>query len=362
MGSPSPATGTVDSPRDVANKSAKGKILRAIRMALQIESPALQRNTRTFNRNRYRAVNELSDYHALKDEARSIKERSIAQQPELLAQLKRAVEQRGGHFYLAPKPEDACRYILDVCVRQGARLVVKGKSMTSEEIQLNHTLERAGIEVAETDLAEFILQVADEQPSHIIAPAIHYTRERITDLFKRKFHTAEPLDTGEELTRFARERLRHKFLHADVGISGANLIAADDASLMLVESEGNIRMASTLPPVHIAIAGVEKVISARADMGVFVELLSASATGQSMSVYTSIMSPPLKMPLFALDDSRNRSREFHLVLIDNGRLKMREDPVLKETLYCIRCSACLNSCANFQTVGGHAFGGETYSG
>jgi iron-sulfur cluster protein len=362
MHSPQPTTLAEESPRAVANKSSKDRFLRAIRMALRIESAALQRNTRTFNRNRYRAVGNLPDYNALKDEARAIKERSIAQQPELLERLQRAVQGRGGHFYLAPKAEDACRYIRDVCVRHGAKLVVKGKSMTSEEIHLNRALEDAGIEVAETDLAEFILQVAGEQPSHIIAPAVHYTRERITELFKRKFHTDEALDTGEELTRFARERLRQKFLHADVGISGANLIAADDATLMLVESEGNIRMSTTLPPVHIAVAGVEKVIPSRAEMGVFVELLAASGTGQSMSVYTSIVAPPLKSPAFALEGREKRAQEFHLVLVDNGRLRMREDPVLKETLYCIRCSACLNSCANFQTVGGHAFGGETYSG
>ena len=350
------------SPRSVANKSDKRKLLEAIRMALEIESPAIRRNTQTFNRNRYKATAALPDYDALKDRARRIKEDAIARLPDLIAQLRQVIEARGGHVFLAATAEDACAYIRKICVHHGARLVVKGKSITSEEIHLNRVLEAAGIGVAESDLAEFILQVADEQPSHIIAPALHYSRERITALFKRKFQTDLPLDTGEELTKFARDILRQKFLRADVGITGANLLAADTGTLMLVESEGNIRMTSLLPPVHVAVAGVEKIIPSRREMAVFLELLAASATGQKLSSYTSFLSPPLSDPSFALPGNPWKPREFHLVLIDNGRMRMRDDPVFRETLYCIRCSACLNSCANFEAVGGHAFGGETYSG
>jgi iron-sulfur cluster protein len=352
----------VDAPRDVANKSDKDHLLRAIQMSLAIESATVRANTQLFNRGRYRAVAELPDYDALKDQTRQIKENSIAALPELIQTLKSSVRARGGHVFLASTAEDACRYILDVCHWRAAKMVVKGKSITSEEIRLNHVLEKEGIEVVESDLAEFILQLADEQPSHSLAPALHYSRERITALFKRKFKTDLPLDTGEALTRFARERLRDKFLYADVGITGANLIAADTGTLMLVESEGNIRLASYLPPVHIAISGVEKIIPTRREMAPFLDLLSASAVGQKMSVYTSFLSPPLTDPAFALPGKPMKPREFHLVLIDNGRMRMRDDPVLKEALYCIRCGACLNSCANFQTVGGHAFGGETYSG
>jgi len=349
------------SPRAVADKRRKSALLAAIRLALRVESPAVRRNTQTFNRGRYAATSALPDYDRLKDQARAIKERAIERLPELIATLQASVERNGGRFYLARDAGDAAGYIGDVCRRRRASLVVKGKSMTSEEVGLNRRLESAGIEVAETDLAEFILQAADEQPSHIIAPAIHYSRERITELFQRKFKSEQPLDTGEELTRFARERLREKFLRADVGISGANLIAADSGTLVLVESEGNIRMTTLLPPVHIAIAGIEKVVPARQDLAPFIELLAASATGQPMSCYTSIISPPLAAPVVT-DGPAAPEREFHLVLVDNGRLKMREDRTLREALYCIRCSACLNSCANFQAVGGHAFGGETYSG
>jgi len=357
-----PAASSESSPRAVADKSAKPSLLAAIRMALRIESAAVRHNTQTFNRGRYAATSTLPDYELLKDRARAIKEQAIARLPDLLATLEASVARNGGHFYLAADAPAASKYISDVCRRAGARLAVKGKSMTSEEVGLNHALEAQGIEVAETDLAEFILQVADEQPSHIIAPAIHYSRERITELFRRVFRTDRPLDTGEELTAFARERLREKFLRADVGISGANLIAADSGTLMLVESEANIRMTTILPPLHIAIAGVEKVVPSREDFGPFLELLAASGTGQPMTSYTSILSPPLSAAPVLVEDDRSQPREFHLVLVDNGRMRMREDPVLGEALRCIRCSACLNACANFQTVGGHAFGGETYSG
>ena len=349
-------------PRRVANKSNKKALLDAIRMTLNIQSPAVRYNTQTFNRDRYKATALIPDYNELKQRARRTKQSAIANLPELLRCLEASVRANGGHFLLAKTAADANQYIRDLLLKDQAKLVVKSKSITSEEIRLNHTLEEAGITVAETDLAEFILQIADEQPSHIIAPALHYSRERITALFKREFQTDLPLDTGEELTRFAREKLREQFIAADAGISGANLIAADSGSLMLVESEGNIRMSYTLPPLHIAIAGIEKVVPSRGDFAPFLELLPASATGQALTSYVSIIHPPLQALPFVAPGKRAKPREFHMVLIDNGRGLMREDPVLHEALYCIRCGACLNVCANFETVGGHAFGGETYSG
>lgn len=355
------ASSAAESPRAFANKAPKANLLAAIRMALRVESAAVRHNTQTFNRGRYAATATLADYESLKDRARSIKERAIERLPELIETLRTSVTRNRGHFFLAANAQDASRYIAEVCLRARVRRVVKGKSMTSEEIGLNHVLEAAGIEVAETDLAEFILQVADEQPSHIIAPAIHYSRERISQLFRRAFGTGQPLETGEQLTAFARDHLREKFLNADAGISGANFVVADSGTLVLVESEGNIRMTTLLPPLHIAIAGVEKIVPTRADLAPFIELLAASAAGQPMSSYTSLVSPPLDAAP-VLSDGAPRPREFHLVVVDNGRTKMRQDPVFREALYCIRCSACLNSCANFQTVGGHAFGGETYSG
>lgn len=349
-------------PRQVADKRTKENLRKAIRMALDVESSAIRRNTQSFNANRYAAIAQIEDYQQLKDEARRIKEAAIARLPQLLRQLEAAVTSRGGYFFLAKSGPEASEYITSVCQQHQAQRVIKAKSITSEEIKLNHFLERVGIEVAETDLAEFILQTADEQPSHIVAPAIHRSRTRISALFKEKFRTDLPLDTGEDLTKFARDILREKFLTADVGISGANVIAADSGTLLLVESEGNIRMTTQAPPVHIALAGIEKVVPGRADLSVFIELLAPSATGQPLTSYTSIIRPPLQISPFSFDGRPKKAREFHLVLIDNGRMAMREDPVLQEALYCIRCSACLNACANFQAVGGHAFGGETYSG
>ncbi|NOX65089.1 MAG: (4Fe-4S)-binding protein [Chlorobi bacterium] len=349
-------------PREVANKASKESLKKAIRMALEVENEAIRLNTQTFNRNRYTAVAKLDDYQELKDKARKIKEESIESLPGLIKQLTEVIEARGGKVFLAKTKEEASNYIKNVCLQQNAKLVVKAKSITSEEIQLNSVLEKEGIEVAETDLAEFILQVSGEQPSHNVAPAIHRSRERITELFKENFNTSESLETGEELTKFARDILRKKFLSADVGISGANLIAADSGTILLVESEGNIRLTTQLPAVHIAISGIEKIIRKREDIGIFIELLAASATGQSLTTYTNILTPPLDLPILNLNGREDKEREFHLVLVDNGRMKMRDDNDFREALYCIRCSACMNVCANFQAVGGHAFGGESYVG
>ncbi|MEE9430466.1 MAG: LUD domain-containing protein [Melioribacteraceae bacterium] len=349
-------------PREVADKSIAGNLQKAIAMALDVESAAVKENTKSFNTNRYKATSKISDYEELKSRARKLKEESIENLPKLIEQLETVIKARGGKFFLASSGEEASEYITNICKQHNTKLVVKAKSITSEEIKLNHFLEDAGIEIAETDLAEFILQVSDEQPSHIVAPAIHRSKERISELFKEKFDTVLPLETGEDLTKFARDILREKFLTAEVGISGANVIAADTGSLLLVESEGNIRMVTQAPPVHIALAGVEKVIPKREDFRNFIELLAPSATGQALTSYTHIISPPLQLEPFSFDGREKKEREFHLVLIDNGRMKMREDEVLKEALYCIRCSACMNVCANFQAVGGHAFGGETYPG
>jgi len=352
----------VKSPREIAAKETKEILRRAIRFALETESAAVRHNTRTFNRSRYRATGSLPDYDALKDEARRIKEHSLANRKALIQQLSESVTRNGGHFFFARDAREACQYVQEVCKRHQVRSMVKGKSMTSEEIHLNTALERAGIRVVETDLAEFILQAADEQPSHIVGPAIHYSRERITALFRRKFQTDLPLDTGEDLTRFARERLRSDFLAADAGFTGANLVSAECGSLLLVESEANIRLTCIAPPLHIALTGLEKIVPSRREFAPFIELLAASGTGQPLTSYTSVFRPPLPVPVVDFRGAGPATREFHMVILDNGREALAQDARLSEALYCIRCSACLNSCANFQVLGGHGFGGATYSG
>ncbi len=352
----------VRSPREIAAKQTKAILRRAIHFALDTESAAVRHNTRSFNRNRYQATGSLPDYNALKDEARHIKEESLANRAALIQQLSESVTHNGGHFFFARDAHEACEYVQEVCIRHQVRSLVKGKSMTTEEIHLNSVLERDGIRVVETDLAEFILQAADEQPSHNIAPAIHYSRERITALFRRKFQTDLPLETGEDLTRFARERLRSDFLAADAGITGANLVSAECGSLLLVESEANIRLTCIAPPLHIALTGLEKIVPSRREFAPFIELLAASGTGQPLSSYTSVFRPPLVVPVADFRGIGPATREFHLVILDNGRETLAQDARLNEALYCIRCSACLNSCANFQVLGGHGFGGATYSG
>ncbi|MFC6837274.1 LUD domain-containing protein [Halomarina ordinaria] len=357
----------------MSERAANGAVSREakaakIRELMATEGDAVEQNTRGFNAGRYASVAKLDDYEELKSEARAIKEDAIERLPDLIEELRETVEENGGTLYIADDAEDANDYVREVCAEKEAERVVKSKSMTTEEIEVNDALEADGREVVETDLGEWVLQVADEAPSHIVAPAIHKSRAGIADLFNAHFDPEEPLETAEELTMFAREKLGALVREADVGMTGANFITADTGTLALVTSEGNARKSASVPDTHVAVAGVEKVVPSVEDLAPFVELIGRSGTGQDITSYVSLMTPPTKTPTLDFDDDetplseRGSDREFHLVLIDNGRLAMREDPQLKETLYCIRCSACSNVCANFQSVGGHAFGGETYSG
>ena len=339
-----------------------------IRHIMETEGAAVRANTRGFNEGRYGSVAKLEDYEGLKDEARNIKEDAIERLPALIDELTAAVEANGGTVYIAEDAADANEYVAEVCERKDAGRLVKSKSMTSEEIEVNEHLEAAGVEVVETDLGEWVLQVAEEAPSHIVAPAIHKSREAIAELFNGHFDPDEELETAEELTAFARERLGELIEGADVGMTGANFVTADSGTMALVTSEGNARKTVAVPETQIAIAGVEKIVPRVEDLQPFIELIGRSGTGQDITSYISLLTPPIDGPTVDFDDPEtpiadgDDDREFHLVLIDNGRLAMREDEELRETLYCIRCSACSNTCANFQSVGGHAFGGETYSG
>jgi len=339
-----------------------------LRELLRTEGAAIAANTQGFNDGRNQSVAKLDDYEALKREARATKEDAIEHLPELLSELTATVEENGGTVYVADDSEDANDYICDVVDDRAAERAVKSKSMTSEEIEVNDALEADGVDVVETDLGEWVLQVADEAPSHIVVPAIHKSREGIADLFNTTFDPDEPLETAEELTMFAREKLGEKIVDAEVGITGANFLTADTGTLALVTSEGNARKTIAATDTHVAVAGVEKIVPSVSDLAPFIELIGRSATGQDITSYVSLLTPPVATPVvdFTNDETPlsefENDRDFHLVLIDNGRLEMREDDHLRETLYCIRCSACSNSCANFQSVGGHGFGGETYSG
>ena len=332
------------------------------------EGPNVKAGTQGFNTARYEATEKLTEYDELKDVARSTKEEAIAELPTLIEIITESVEANGGHVYLAESTADANAYIEEVARSTGAETLVKSKSMTSEEIGVNDHLADLGVDVFETDLGEFVIQVADEAPSHLVAPAIHRSSEDIADLFNGYFDLEEPLETAEELTFFARDYLGERIREADIGMTGANFLLADSGTVVIVTNEGNARKCAAVPDTHIAVAGVEKIIPSIEELQPFVELIARSATGQHISRYVTMLSPPVETPTidFAADDEPalelDGDREFHLVLLDNGRTEMREDDVLREVLYCIRCSACLNSCANFQHVGGHGFGGETYTG
>jgi len=341
-----------------------------IRELMATEGDAVAENTRGFNEGRYESTGRLDDYESLKDEARAIKEDAIERLPDLIDQVRETVEANGGTVYVADDAADANRYVTELTAeRRDADRLVKSKSMTSEEIEVNEALDEAGVDVVETDLGEWVLQLADEAPSHIVAPAIHKSREAIAELFAERFDPEDPPETAEELTMFARERLGELVEDADVGMTGANFIAADSGTMLLVTSEGNARKTVTATDTHVAVAGVEKLVPTVEDFSPFVELIGRSGTGQDVTSYISTLTPPVDSPVpdfeadaDALADGSAEDRDFHLVLIDNGRMSMRDDEELKETLYCIRCSACSNACGNFQSVGGHAFGGETYSG
>jgi L-lactate dehydrogenase complex protein LldF len=243
--------------------------------------------------------------------------------------------------------------VVDIARRAGARLAVKSKSMATEEIDLNEALEREGITPVETDLGEYIIQLAHERPSHIIAPAIHKTKGQVAELFERELKRPVEADP-EELTRIARTELRQKFLQADVGITGANFAVAETGTVVLVTNEGNGRMVTSLPRVHVAVMGAEKVVPSMTDLMVFLAILAKSATGQKLSVYTTLVRGPRRA------GELEGPEEFHLVLLDSGRITQLGGP-LREALSCLRCGACLNVCPVYRQIGGHAYG-HTYPG
>jgi L-lactate dehydrogenase complex protein LldF len=302
---------------------------------------------------RREAFTEFPEGERLRDRARQIKEATLQHLDRYLEQLVENVERGGGHVHYAVTADEARDIVVDICRRAGARMAVKTKSMATEEIELNEALEAAGITPVETDLGEYIIQLAHEKPSHIIAPAIHKTKGQVAELFARELKREVAADP-EVLTRIARVELRDKFLKADVGITGANFAVADTGTVVLVTNEGNGRMVTSLPRVHIALMGVEKVVPSMTDLVVFLAILAKSATGQKLSAYTTLVQGPRR------SGELEGADEFHLVLLDNGRIRQIAGP-LREALYCLRCGACLNVCPVYRQIGGHAYG-HTYPG
>jgi L-lactate dehydrogenase complex protein LldF len=302
---------------------------------------------------RREAFGDFPQGEQLRDRARAIKEATLQRLDEHLERLVDNVERLGGRVHFAATADEARTIVLEIAKRTGARMAVKSKSMATEEIHLNDALAAAGVTPVETDLGEYIIQLAHERPSHIIAPAIHKTKGQVAELFARELKREVAADP-EVLTRIARAELREKFLQADLGITGANFAVADTGTVVLVTNEGNGRMVTSLPRVHVAVMGVEKVVPSMTDLMVFLSVLAKSATGQKLSVYTTLVQGPRRPGELEGPD------EFHLVLLDNGRIA-QIGGTLREALYCLRCGACLNVCPVYRQIGGHAYG-YTYPG
>ena len=303
------------------------------------------------------AVDALPEFDAIRDAARDIKDHVLANLDGYLELYEQKVVENGGQVHWARDADEACRIVAKICKDAEAKTVTKGKSMVSEEIHLNPVLEAAGMTVVETDLGEYIVQLAGETPSHIIAPAVHKTREQITDLF-HEHHSplgyTDRVTQREALVNEARSVLRERFVAADVGITGANFLVAETGANVIVTNEGNGALTSCLPRVHIVTAGIEKVIPSLDDLSVLLRVLARSATGQEFSAYTSLYSGPRRT------DEIEGPEAYHVVLLDNGRSRLlggQYQPMLR----CIRCGACLNHCPVYGAIGGHAYG-WVYSG
>jgi len=314
---------------------------------------ALDRATERLRRER-RASLAVIDADRLRAQARAVREHAIRNLPQLLEELEHHLSENGCHVHWARDGAEANRIVLEIAAHTRSRRVVKSKSMVTEEIGLNQALESAGIDVVETDLGEYIIQLAGEPPSHIIAPVIHKRTEDISALFHQRL--GEPMtEDPAELCAIARRFLRQKFLAADMGISGCNFAVAESGSICIVTNEGNGRMVTSLPRVYVAIAGIEKVVPTLEEAVLLWQAASRNATGQDVSVYFSVSSGP-----------RDRSHadgpdEMHVILLDNGRHRVLERGYADATL-CIRCGACLNVCPVYQEIGGHAYGCTPYSG
>ena len=299
----------------------------------------------------------LPEAPELRERAYRIKQETMANLDRYLEQMAEAVETRGGRVHFASDGEDVVRYVGELARRRGAKVIAKSKSMATEEIELNHRLEEGyadlGLEIVETDLGEWIAQLAGDTPSHIIGPILHMNKERVAEILSEVAGEELPPD-AEVLSRFARGRLREKFLTADIGITGANFGVAESGTVVTVTNEGNGRLVTSVPPVHVVVMGIEKLIPRFEDLSVFTRLLARSGTGQKLTVYTNFVTGPRG------EGELDGAEEFHLILLDNGRSNLLGTE-FEEALYCIRCGSCLNVCPVYRQTGGHAYG-STYSG
>lgn len=296
---------------------------------------------------------QLPNSDLVREQARKIKDETLANLDEHLATLADSVERLGGTVHFCSDSSEACRTIVDLIQARGYTKVVKSKSMTTEEIHLNDALEAHGIKPTETDLGEYIIQLAEHRPSHIVGPALHLSAQQVAEILSKDAGELLPVER-EALAGFARRRLRERFGEAEVGITGANFAVAETGTIVLISNEGNARLTTALPKMHIAVMGMEKVVPKLAELPFFLKVLARAATGQKLSIYTSVITGKRR------EGELDGPDEFHLVILDNGRSRILGGP-LRESLFCIRCGACLNACPIYRNVGGHAYGG-VYSG
>ena len=312
---------------------------------------ALDRVGVGFDVARRNAIEEVTSeaWEEWREEARNIKIHTLDHLDYYLELLHDNVTAAGGQVHFAADAAEANAIVGHLVETRGVKVATKSKSMVSEELELNPVLESLGVDVYETDLGEYIIQLAGETPSHLVAPALHKSKEDVAELFADKLGLPYNEDI-EVMAAAARVALRDKFMEADLGISGANFVVAETGTLVIVTNEGNGRLCTSAPRLHIGITGMEKVIPSMQDLAIFLRLLPRSATGQRISSYVSMITGPRR------EDDEDGPEEFHLVLVDNGRSRMLRDPKLREALYCIRCGACLNICPVYQRVGGHSYG------
>jgi L-lactate dehydrogenase complex protein LldF len=314
---------------------------------------AIESSTARLRGHRLDAWAELPDVEERRQRAHDVRMEAVGNIDRYLEEFRRALEARGGHVAVCATAEEACGYVVDVCRRRGAKLVAKSKSMATEEIRLNDALEAAGIRTVETDLGEYILQLAGEHPVHIVAPAIEKTKEDVAALFTRVEGVEVPAEL-EALTQSARRQLRQVFLDADVGITGANFVVAETGTVVTVTNEGNGRLVASLPKVHIAITGIERLVPKLADLAPLLSLLGRSGTGQRLTSYTHLVTGPRR------DGEEDGPEELHVVFLENGRRNLMGTKY-EEMLACIRCGACLNVCPVYRRTAGEAYG-PVYSG
>ncbi|HVJ47851.1 LutB/LldF family L-lactate oxidation iron-sulfur protein [Desulfitobacterium sp.] len=315
---------------------------------------ATRRATDKLRHQKLDAANQLGDWEEWREAGEKIRNQVILNLDYYLKQLIENVEKNGGHVHLAKTPQDAVNAVQEIFQKHNAKTLIKSKSMISEEIHLNPVLEKDGVEVIETDLGEYIVQIAHEPPSHIIVPAMHKNRDQIAKLFEPIAGHSLTSDTPT-LTKFARGKMRKKFLNGEIGISGCNFAVADTGTIAMVTNEGNGRMVSTLPKVQITLMGMERIVPSFKELGVMLNLLARSATGQRLSAYTTLYTPPRR------EGDVDGPEEWHLVILDHNRSEILGDPDFRASLRCIRCGSCFNVCPVYRQIGGHAYG-SVYAG